>query len=148
MKSKFQLTKICQDNLKALSYVTIKRIVTYEKYLDQIDNLKHKSTLSRFRLSNHNLLIEKGKHIRPRLQRNERKCFKCIHEIKDGCSLYMEERMVLFDCCRKDCKHFDSLTDKQKFIFVITNKTSYVTKALAKFIFQSQKTRQISITET
>ena len=155
-KSKFQLTKIFQDSYdrfwwkqindspKAISSVTIKRIVTYEKYLHQIDNLKHKTTLSRFRLPNHNLLIEKGRHMRPRLQRNECKCFKCIHGIEDdchfiiNCPLYMEECKVLFDCCRKDCKHFNSLTDKQKFIF----------KALAKFIFQSQKKRQISITES
>ena len=77
--------------------------------------------------------------MRPRLQRNERKCFKCIHEIEDechfiiNCPIYIEERKVLFDCCRKDCKHFDSLTDKQNFIFIFTNETSYVTKALAKF---------------
>ena len=92
--------------------------------------------------------------MRPRLQRNERKCFKCVHEIEDechfiiNCPLYMEECKVLLDCCRKDGKHFDSLTDKQKFIFIFTNETSYVTKALAKFIFQSQKMTQISITES
>ena len=50
-KSKFQLTKICQDSYdrfwwkqindspKVISYVTIIRTVTYEKYVDQIDNL-------------------------------------------------------------------------------------------------------------
>ena len=43
--------------------------------------------------------------------------------------------------------NISTLTDTQKFIFIFTNETSCVTKTLAKFIFQSQKTRQISITE-
>ena len=70
---RFELTKICQDgydrlwreqvknNPKATCYVTFKRTVNYEKYLDQIENAKHNTSLSRFRLSNHNLMMEKGK---------------------------------------------------------------------------------------
>ena len=43
-----------------------------------------------------------------------------------NCPLYMEELKVLFDFCREDCKQFNSLTDKQKFIFIFTNETSYM----------------------
>ena len=162
-KSKSMLTKICQDSYdrfwweqinnspKATSYVTFKRTVNYEKYLDQIENAKHKISLSRFRLSNHNLLIEKGRHMRPRLERNERKCFNCKEEVEDECHfviecpLYTEERKLLFGCCKQNCKNFDSLTKEQKFIFIFTNESANVTKILAKFIFQSSKIRETSV---
>ena len=158
-KSKYMLTKTCQDSYdrfwgeqinnspKATSYVTFKKAVSYEKYLDQIENVNHRVCLSRFRLSNHNLLIEKGRHMRPRLERNERKCFNCNVEIEDECHfiikcpLYTEERNLLFDCCRNGCKNFDLLTVEQKFIFIFTNEDASITKILARFIFNSLKKR-------
>ena len=42
-----------------------------------VQNIRHKIASTRFMLSNHNLLIEKGKHFRPKIERNERKCFLC-----------------------------------------------------------------------
>ena len=159
-KSKSELAKICHDSYdrfwwnqinnspKAITYINFKRTVYYEKYLDQIENEKHKTILTRFRLSNHNLLIEKGRHMRPPLERNDRKCFNCKEEIEDEghfiikCPLYTEERKLLFDCCRKECNNFDSLTEEQKFLFIMSNETPCIIKILAKFIFQSFKKRE------
>ena len=159
-KSKFMLKKICQHNYdrywweqinnspKAISYALFKRTVNYENYVDQIENVKHKTSLSRFRLSNHNLLIEKGRHMRPRLERNDRKCFNCADKIEDECHfvtecpLYIEERELLFDCCKQNCKNFNSLSRDQKFIFIFTNESESVAKALGRFIFQSLKIRE------
>ena len=107
-KSKYMLTKTCQDSYdrfwgeqinnspKATSYVTFKKAVSYEKYLDQIENVNHRVCLSRFRLSNHNLLIEKGRHMRPRLERNERKCFNCNVEIEDECHFIIKCPLPLY----------------------------------------------------
>ena len=43
-----------------------------EKYLILVKNTKRRIALSRLRLSNHNLMIEKGRHLRPQVERNEK----------------------------------------------------------------------------
>ena len=162
-KSKTQLTKICQDSYdrfwlnqinnspKAITYVKFKTTVNYGKYLDQVENIKHKTALIRFRMSNHNLLIEKGRHMRPRLERNDRKCFNCAGKIEDEyhftieCPLYNDDRILLFGCCKKFCMNFDALTEEQKFIFIFTNENANINKMLARFVFQSLKMRETII---
>ena len=161
-KSKNDLNKLCVGNYdrfwwtqinnssKASSYITFKRNICYENYLDQIKNEKHRTTLSRFRLSNHDLLIEKGRHTRPKLERNDRKCFICKDEIEDECHfvikcpLYTKERQNLFNCCRDDSKHFDSQTSEEKFKFIFLNENPQIFINLAKFIFESQKSREMA----
>ena len=158
---KQKLNKICWDNYdrywwgvvndspKAISFVMFKRSVCIEKYLHQVNNKKNKKALSRFRLSNHSLMIEKGRHQRPRIERNERKCFICKDKVEDeihfviNCPLYTDERDILFQVCRQNCIHFDALTtDAQKFIFIMTNENPGVTRSLAKFIYNSFKIRE------
>ena len=116
-----------------------------------IDNLDFENRkIVKFRLSNHNLLIEKGRHTRPRLERNDRKCFICKEKIENEmhfiteCPLYENERVILYEACRKNCKNFASLTKEQKFIFVMTNECVNVIRSLGKFVFESFKLREIS----
>ena len=111
---------------KAESYLLVKCIISLEKYLLQVKNTKHKIELSRFRLSSHSLMVEKGRYMRPRIERHERKCFICKDDIEDEihllikCPLYNEERTALFQSCRENTTNFDQLlTDKQKFILAI-----------------------------
>ena len=136
-RSKSDLTRVCHDNYdrfwwgeinnspKARTFLTFKQNVVYEKYLNQIENHKHRTSLSRFRLSNHDLMIEKGRHMRPRIDPDLRKCFNCTYEIEDEfhfvtkCPLYAEERTLLFDCCKQNSIHFELLTDAQKFVFYL-----------------------------
>ena len=161
---KHKLNKICQDNYdrywwgvvndspKAISFVMFKRSVCLEKYLHQVKNLKNKKALSRFRLSNHSLMIEIGRHLRPRLERNERKCPICKDEVENEihfltkCPLYTDERDILFQVCRQNCIHFDALSyDEQKFIFIMTNENPDITRSLAKFICNSFEIRKEAI---
>ena len=65
------------ESPKAISYVLFKKTVFFEKYLYEIKNMKHKIALSRFRLSNHNLLIEKRRYFRPTIEQNNMKYFLC-----------------------------------------------------------------------
>ena len=158
--SKWKNKKTCKDNYdrfwrksigespKALSFVTFKGSIYFEKYLHVIKNIRHKKSLSRFRLSNHSLMIEKGRHMRPRLERTDRKCFTCKDEVEDEthflikCPLYRENREILFAVCQNNCIHFNSMTtDKQKFIFLMTNENIEVINNLAAFIFKATKIR-------
>ena len=134
---------------KALSYRVFKTNVNFEKYLYQVKNPKYRINLTRFRLSNHTLLIETGRYARPRIDRNERKCFKCENEIEDEfhfvtiCPLYDQERVILFQRCCENSIHFDTnLNNEQKFFFIMTNECPKITEALAKFVFNSFKIRE------
>ena len=121
----------------------------WKKYLYKIKNIRHKIVPTRLRLSNHSLLIETGRHLRPKLERHERKCFICRDEIENElhfvikCPLYSSERKTLYKSLTQNSKHFESLTtDEQKFIYVMTNEDDEVMENLARFVFNSMQIRE------
>ena len=154
-KNKSDIAKICCDaydrfwteqirnSSKANSYITFKTTVYYEKYLDLIENTKHKTSLSRFRLSNHNLMIEKGRHAKPTIESQLRFCYFCKSLVEDEehfltfCPLYSPHRRDLENICRENCNRYDSLNRDQKFIFVMSNENKDIQNALANFISTS-----------
>ena len=133
---------------KAISYITFKSTVKFESYFHQVDNLKHRKSLSRFRMSNHSLMIEKGRHLRPEVERGERKCL-CKTDVEDEfhfvtkCPLYTGERKHLFNTVSIKCKNFESMTGKQKFIYILSNEDINLVRALSKFLFRSFKLRDL-----
>ena len=75
-----------------------------EDYLLLLLNLKHMSTIARFRMSSYTLAIETGRHAKPKIPKEERKCRKCnLDYVEDEehfllkCPLYSEERLSLFN---------------------------------------------------
>ena len=80
MKSKGEVNKICNVNYdrfwsgkisqspKAASFIKFKTNISTESHL----NITHKKAISRCRLSNHPLMIEKGSHLK--IDKHERKC--------------------------------------------------------------------------
>lgn len=74
-KSKGKMYKICDENYdrfwgrkilessKAVSFNKYKTHINLEPHLVLNFNLKHKIAISRFNLSNHTLMIEKGRHL-------------------------------------------------------------------------------------
>ena len=112
--------------------------------------MKHKIALSRFRLSNHALMIEKGRHLK--IDKNERKCFFCENKIENeehfliNCPLYSPERTVLENVCTEKCIRYEHFTDEQKFIFLMSNENEKIIKTLGKFISNSLIIRDKIIT--
>ena len=132
---------------KAISYVKIKTSICLENYLSMKFNLKHKIALTRFRLSNHQLMIEKGRYRKNKIDRDMQFCFVCKNQIEDEthfilrCSLYSPGRRVLEDACRETCVRYDQLNEEQKFVFIMTNENEKVIKILSKFIFENLNLR-------
>ena len=110
---------------KAASFNKFKNSIALEKHLDLNFNLKHKIALSRFRLSNHPLMIEKGRHLR--IDKNERKCYFCKDKIEDeehfliNCPLYSPSRLILEKVCMEHCNRYKNLNEEQKIIFLMSN---------------------------
>ena len=163
-KKKNIIKEICQDNYdkcwctmlaespKANSYIKFKNRISLEKYFSSIQNVRHRIALTRFSLSNHNLLIEKGRHFRPKLERHDRKCFICKNDVEDenhfitNCPLYSNQRFPL-NRLLKNNRFFQLFNEEQKFNFIMTNENGDVMVELAKFIFSATKIREEAIKE-
>ena len=90
---------INSPNGKLRTYSLIKGDFSADKYLYLVRNIKHRVSLSKFRLSNHRLLIEVGRHLK--LPKLERVCPSCTPSIVEDeihslikCSLYREENIT------------------------------------------------------
>ena len=127
-----------------------KRNVKFESYLYQLKNVKHRIALSRFRMSSHTLMIEKGRHMRPQIERNNRKCFHCKCKIENeshfviSCLLYNAEHESLRG---ENSLHFETIDDEQKFTFIMSNECPSLTETLARFIFNSFKKLDKAVTQ-
>ena len=83
------------------NYICFKHCFSMEKYLLNIKDKKLRKVMSKFRLSSHNLSIEKGRHTHPKLPIDKRICKHC-DSVEDEehlllhCKLYQEERIRLF----------------------------------------------------
>ena len=149
-RPKYNIEKMCSENYdifwktqilqstKAESYNKFKDNISLEKNLIIRYNLKHKIALTRFRMSNHTLLIEKGRHAK--IDKTERKCYFCPDTIENeqhfliSCPLYSRLRINLITPCIENCSKYINLNEEQKFIFLMSNENEIIIKALAKFV--------------
>ena len=73
--------KIWKDKLlktnKSLVYRKHKTEFKMESYLTQVTNTSQRIALTKLRLSDHKLEIESGRHIRPKINRENRTCKLC-----------------------------------------------------------------------
>ena len=67
------------------------RIKTHYKYETYLNLHPYNKIITKFRLSNHYLPIEKGRYVKPKLNRNQRLCTFCKSHVGD-------ELHVLFEC--------------------------------------------------
>ena len=69
---------------KLCIFRTFKQDYCMEGYLLLSPNLKHMSTIARFRMSSHTLAIETGRHAKPKIAKGERKCRYCnLDDVED-----------------------------------------------------------------
>ena len=85
------LNKINSSN-KLVFYNSIKHTYLPESYLTNVKNIGHRHILSKFRLSNHDLNIERGRYTKPPTPINQRTCPLC------GNSEIESEIHFLFEC--------------------------------------------------
>ena len=129
---------------KLRTYGLVKESLDSESYLKSVQNIKHRTTLSRFRLSNHKLMIEIGRH--QKLPIHERICPFCPHgSIEDEihflihCQLYEALRKPLFDMCIELKSNFSFYSHEEKFRFIMTCK--HLCVEVARFIFRAMDLR-------
>ena len=139
--------QIADPKSKLRTYALIKDKVGREDYLDQTRNVRHRQMLTKLRLSNHKLMIEKGRHLK--LPLNERTCPVCQDGIEDEihflvrCKYYETLRQPLFSKCTELKPQFGFYPDKLKFSFIMT--TPILMGNVSKFVFTAMTDRDTYI---
>ena len=107
---------------KMRTYYRFKPIFKKEIYLNVIGNRDIRKSFTQFKVSAHDLSIEKGRHIK-NIKLENRTCKKCQSlEIEDEfhfliiCPQYIAEREILFSYVAKYCINFKNLSDQNKFL--------------------------------
>ena len=120
---------------KADTFRLFKDQVKFEPYLEQISHRKYRVSMTKFRLSDHCLMIEKGRHRRPRLQREQRVCPFCPGQVED-------ESHFLTQCCGYNhqdllpnitniAPNFVNLTPQAQLVYLMTQDNFQLTYKLA-----------------
>ena len=113
-------TETTKNQNKLQCYLALNRKYTLADYLSTVTNTKHRKTLTRYRLSNHSLAIEKGRHRQTWLPREERLCTKCnqdtieteLHFLNE-CSRWKEIRNQFFPKFTNIHPEFPNLEDNK-----------------------------------
>ena len=89
-----------------------------EKYLEIIKNPTHRTITTKFRISNHNLLIEADRYNNPVIPRENRLCPVCTQGLVENelhvlfsCPLYQNQRRLFFADLLQSSIDVKSITD-------------------------------------
>ena len=128
---------------KMRTYYRFKPIFKKEIYLNVIRNRDIRKSFTQFRVSVHDLPIEKGRHKNIKLE--NRTCKNCqTLEIEDKfhflitCLQYIAERELLFSYVAKYCINFKNLSDQNKFLWLMTTEDTNIiqkSRILCSYMF-------------
>ena len=127
-------------NSKLRTYIKFKSEIKFEKYLQFSDNITSRELFTKLRLSDHTLAIESERSKNIKLE--NRICQYCKlenkHILEDefhlviSCNTYSKFREMLFKNICSSYAKFSSLSDKEKFIYIMSYKSN--TQDILKFI--------------
>ena len=129
--------------LKSL-YIHLKPSFGISDYLIKINSFKIRNSITRLRVSSHNLFIESLRHGRNRKPRNERLCYFCGNDIEDEfhfiitCKKYSDLRNKFIP------KYYVKNPSMYKFIDLLSSKKKKVLLNLGNFIAQAFKRRELN----
>ena len=135
--------QINEPNSKLRTYKHLKLQIGFEEYVNQIPNEKERISMTKFRLSNHQLMIEKGRY--SNLDKEQRFCPFCPDSIEDEkhflteCKAYKNERRIFYTDIEKDYRPFILKNGSEKMIFLLSNKN--MIKKTSRFIYECTQLR-------
>ena len=115
-----------RGNNKLRTYCKFKTEFKIENYLQDIKNPKYRKFICKLRISDHDLMIEKGRHLKMKLE--DRICKKCqMNVIEDEvhyilvCPHYQQQRSNLYKELTKIDSSFPTMDESRKFTFIMNN---------------------------
>ena len=121
---------------KADSFKQFKDSINFERYLEDIKVRKHRVSLAKLRLSDHCLMIEKGRYYRPPILREERWCPHCPLVVENEehfvteCPAY--NRVAIFTQISDIAPQFAQLNSHDKFIYLMSQEDRGTLQEFAK----------------
>ena len=115
---------INQDTSKLRTYALFKKDVGFEKYLSEVKNISVRTQVTKFRLSNHRLMIEFGRHLGIKNEL-DRICPFCPQKVENEfhflfeCSVYKHQRELLLEPITKNYQGFVYLPNDLKIEFLM-----------------------------
>ena len=113
-----------------------------------INNSFHRIAINKFRLGNHKLRIETGRHTIPKTPINVRICSFCrSNEIESevhflfSCQLYDSLRLKFFNEITDKYSLFNELDITAKVLFLFNSIDPFVCRSTAAFVFQAMSLR-------
>ena len=104
------------------------------------------STIAKFRMSSHTLAIETGRHAKPKIAKEDRKCRHCnLDEVEDEkhfrlkCPLYNGERLSLFNSV---VLNVSAMSQGDVFVYFLSSKEPTTVKALGTFLHNAFRKRE------
>lgn len=137
-----RLSKITDDS-KLFLYSKLKQNIGMENYLLQISSFKNRQKFTKFRTSDHFLLIETGRY--KNIPRQQRLCHKC-NILEDefhfflNCEVNKQPRNDLFSSIKNNLPSFQNMTPLMKIQFLLSPNLDLL-PAISTFINQSIELR-------
>ncbi len=123
---------------KGETYRSFKDYMRYEPYLDNLSR-KQRTVLLKLRVSDHKLMIEEGRRMKPKIPRENRLCKFCKDKIETEehflteCPLY-GGRQKFFSDLTSEWPNFNTINNHQKFLFLMTQENFKITEELCNTI--------------
>ena len=137
---------ISSDQSKLRTYGLLKTKIGIEKYLIDIYNPKIRTTFTKFRLSNHALMIETGRF--KKVPKEQRFCPFCVNIVESevhfliNCPTYQPLRTKLLQPIINTLPTFKYYTEVEMFLYILSDK--YI-KTTPKFIQNCMDLRSLLI---
>ena len=127
--------EISSNDSKLRTYAIFKTEKGLEDYLLNVRNLHVRKLISKFRLSNHRLMIEVGRH--RGLSVDERVCPFCPRSIENefhflfDCKMYEAQRTIFLNPITRQIRGFQNLTQEGKMELLMCNMDQKLCKYIA-----------------
>ena len=130
-----------RNSIKLRTYIKFKFEHSLEEYLFYIPDTMWMKAPSRLRMSSHMLEIERGGHVKPqKLPLEQRICQRCTSNSVDdeihfliNCSYFATQRTSLLAGSKLLNSEFDSLSNDDKFIYIMSSTHRPLVICLAKY---------------
>ena len=132
-----------RNSIKLRTYIKFKFDHSLGEYLFYIPDTRWIKALSRLRMSSHMLEIERGRHVKPqKIPLEQRTCQRCTLNPVDNeihflitCSYFATQRTSLLAESKLLNSEFDSLSNDDKFIYIMSSTHRPLVICLAKYTY-------------
>ena len=113
-----------------------------ECHLNSVKHLRYRVAITKLRTSSHVLEIERGRYQKPKVPRDLRLCRIC-NVVEDeehfvtSCNINHGERSLLYSIMTNKIPYFGTLSDNEKFLFLITSNDPQILTWFGKFLHRS-----------